>query len=81
MLNFLSKYVYKTQMYLRPFYNILRQLNNFEWTTEHQTRFEKIFKKTPNRTNIKHNSRPKSTILRNVRCFKFWHRSSITTIT
>ena len=35
-----SKYVYKMQLYLRPFYNILRQQNNFEWTTEHQTRFE-----------------------------------------
>ena len=42
MLNFLSKYVYKMQLYLKPFYNILRQQNNFEWTTEHQTRFEKI---------------------------------------
>ena len=30
MLNFLSKYVYKMQLYLRLFYNILRQLNNFE---------------------------------------------------
>ena len=28
MLNFLSKYVYKMQLYLRPFYNILRQQNN-----------------------------------------------------
>ena len=26
------------------FYNILRQQNNFEWTTEHQTRFEEIKK-------------------------------------
>ena len=42
MLNFLSKYVYKKQLYLRPFYNIFRQQNNFEWTTEHQTRFEEI---------------------------------------
>ena len=42
MLNFLSKYVYKKQLYLRPFYNILRQQNNLEWTTEHQTRFEEI---------------------------------------
>ena len=25
MLNFLSKYVYKMQLYLRPFYNILKQ--------------------------------------------------------
>ena len=33
MLNFLSKYVYKMQSYLRPFYNILRQKNNFEWTS------------------------------------------------
>ena len=40
MLNFLSKYVYKLQLYSRPFYNILRQQNNFEWTTEHQKRFE-----------------------------------------
>ena len=30
MLSFLSKYVYKSQLYLRPFYNILRQQNNFE---------------------------------------------------
>ena len=44
MLNFLSKYVYKMQLYLRPFYNIFRQQNNFEWTTEHQTRFEEIKK-------------------------------------
>ena len=44
MLNFLSKYVYKMQLYLRPFYNILRQQNNFEWNIEHQTRFEEIKK-------------------------------------
>ena len=45
MLNFLSNYVYKMQLYLRPFYNILRQKkNNFEWTTEHRTRFEEIKK-------------------------------------
>ena len=30
------------KLYLRPFYSILRQQNNFEWTTEHQTRFEEI---------------------------------------
>ena len=30
------------QLYLRPFYNNLRQQNNFEWTTDHQTRFEEI---------------------------------------
>ena len=40
MLNFLSKYVYKMQLYSRPFYNILRKQKNFKWTTEHQTRFE-----------------------------------------
>ena len=28
------------QFYLRTFYNILRQQNKFEWTTEHQKRFE-----------------------------------------
>ena len=44
LLNFVSKYVYKMQLYLKPFYNILRQQNNFEWTTEHQTRFEEIKK-------------------------------------
>ena len=44
MLNFLSKYVHKMQLYLRPFYNFLRQQNNFEWTTEQQTRFEEIKK-------------------------------------
>ena len=44
MLNFPSKYVYKLQLYLRPFYNILRQQNNFEWATEHQTRFKEIKK-------------------------------------
>ena len=44
MLNFLSKYVYKMQLYLISFYNILRQQNIFEWTTEHQTRFEEIKK-------------------------------------
>ena len=80
MLNFLYKYVYKMQFYLRPFYNILRQQNNFELTTKHQTRFEET-KKNTNRTNIKYNPRSKSTILRNVRCVEFWHRRSITTIT
>ena len=42
MFNFLSKYLYKLQLYLRSIYNILRQQNNFEWTTEHQKRFEEI---------------------------------------
>ena len=32
------------QLYLRPFYNILRQQKNFEWTIEHQKRFEEIKK-------------------------------------
>ena len=32
------------QLYLRPFYNNPRQQINFEWTTEHQTRFEEIKK-------------------------------------
>ena len=32
------------QIYLRPFYIILRQQNNFEWTSEHQTRCEEIKK-------------------------------------
>ena len=44
MLNFLSKYVYKMQLYLRPFYNILRQQKNFEWNTEHPAQFEEIKK-------------------------------------
>ena len=65
MINFLSKYVYKMQLYLRPFYNILRQQNNFEWTTEHKHDLKKL-KKILNGTNIKHNSRPKSTVLRYV---------------
>ena len=80
MLNFLSKYVYKMQLYLRPFYNILRQQNNFEWNTEHQARFEEN-KKLLTEQNFKHNSRFKSTILCNVRCFELWHRRSIITIT
>ena len=29
-------------LYLRPFYNILRLQNSFEWTTKHQKRFEEI---------------------------------------
>ena len=30
------------QLYLRPFYNILRQQNNFVWTTKHQKRFDEL---------------------------------------
>ena len=37
--------------------------------------------KIVNRINFKYNPRSKSTILRNVRCFKLWHRRSIATIT
>ena len=32
------------QLYLRPFYKILGQQNNFEWISEHQTRFDEIEK-------------------------------------
>ena len=39
---FLRKNVSKKQLYLKPFYTILRQQNKFEWTTEHQKRFEEI---------------------------------------
>ena len=63
MLNFLSKNLYKMQLYSRPFYNILRQQNNFELTTEHQDSKKLKF---ANRTNIKYNPRSKSTILRNL---------------
>ena len=44
LLSFSIKYEDKIQLYLRPFYNILRHQNNFEWTKEHQTRFEVIKK-------------------------------------
>ena len=40
MVNFISNYVYKMQLYLRPYFDILRQQINFEWTTEHPKRFE-----------------------------------------
>ena len=81
MLNFLSKYVYKTQLYLRHFCNILRQQNIFEWTIEHQIRFREIKKLlTEPVSNTKNNSRPQSAILCNVRRFKFWHRRSTFTI-
>ena len=40
--NFLCKYVYKMQLCLGPFYNILRQQNSFVWTIEHQKWFEEI---------------------------------------
>ena len=65
------------QLYLRPFYNILRQQNNFEWYTEHQARFEERKKLLTEQIS----NRSKSTILCNVRCFELWHRRSIITIT
>ena len=40
-LSFLCEYVYKMQLILRPFYNNLRQQNNFQCTTEQQKRLEK----------------------------------------
>ena len=45
MLNYLSKNFYQMQLYLRPFYKILRQQNKFEWTKRRQKLFEetKIF--------------------------------------
>ena len=30
------------QLFLRPFYNILRQEKNFEWTIEHKKGLEEI---------------------------------------
>ena len=30
------------QLYLRPFYSILRQQNNFQWLSEYQKRFEEV---------------------------------------
>ena len=30
------------QLYLRPFYKVFRQQLSFEWTAEHQKRFEEI---------------------------------------
>ena len=44
------------QLYLRQFYNNLRQQNNFEWTLEHQKRFDEI-EKINKATNLKYNSR------------------------
>ena len=37
---FLGKNVYLMQVYLRKFYKLLRQQNNFEWTLEHQKRID-----------------------------------------
>ena len=42
MLISLSKYVFKTHIYLRPFCNILKQQQNFEWTLEHKDYFDEI---------------------------------------
>ena len=68
------------QLYLRPFYNILRQQNNFEWNTEHQTRFEEI-KKLLTEQISNTIPDPDQPFLCNVRCFELWHRRSIITIT
>ena len=42
MLIFLGNYVYKIQLCLRRLYKNLRQQNKFEWTLEHQKRFDEI---------------------------------------
>ena len=80
MLNFLSKYIYKMQLYLRPFNNILRQQKNFEWITEHQKRFEEIKTLLTEQlsNNIPEPNQP--TILCHERRLKLWHRRSIITI-
>ena len=41
---FLNEFIYSTQLYFTPFYDILRQQNNFESTIEHQKRFYEIEK-------------------------------------
>ena len=67
------------QLYLIPFYNILRQQNNFEWTTEHQTRFEEIKKILTEQIS---NTVPDPNQPFYAMCdASFWHRRSITTIT
>ena len=54
MLNFLSKYVYKMQLYLRPFYNILRQQNNTilngQQNIKHDLKKSKLFSQNKYRT-------------------------------
>ena len=50
------------QLYFRPFFNILRQRNNFEWTTEHQKDMN-----TSQRTNFRYDSRSRQTFLCYVR--------------
>ena len=65
------------QLYLRPFYKILRQQNNFEWITEHQTRFEEIKKLLIEQIS---NTFPNQPFFCIVRCFNIWHRISIITI-
>ena len=68
------------QLYLRPFYNILRQQNNFEWNTEHQTRFEEI-KKLLTEQISNTIPDPNQPIYAIILCFEFWHRPRVTTIT
>ena len=55
------------QLYLRTFYNILRQQKKIDCTLEHQKRFNEI--KTLLTEPFKNNSRLKLTILRYVQCF------------
>ena len=40
--NKIKEFVYKMQLRLRQFYNILRQQNKFQWKLEHQKHFEEI---------------------------------------
>ena len=58
---FSSTCVYKRQLNLRSFYKIFRQQNNFEWTLELQKRFDE--KSPSHRTDLRHNSRSRSTSL------------------
>ena len=80
VLNFLSKYVYEMQLYLRPFYNILRQQNNFDWTTEHQTRFDESKNLLTEQIS---NTIPDPNQPFHAMCdfSNFWHRRSFITIT
>ena len=78
MLNFLRKYTYKIQLYLRPSYNILRQQNDFEWTAEHQTRFEEI--KTLLTEQTSHTIPDQYQPVYAMCGASIWHRCSIITI-
>ena len=67
------------QLYLRPFYNILRHEKTFEWTIEHQKWFEER-KNTSHWTNIKYYPRSRHTVSCYVRRLQFWHRRSLITM-